>query len=248
MGRSGRRLLATLLLVLFVGGTVAHADSILLRVRDVPEHGLVVAPVDLTGAARWCKIAAVTPESVRAVDANDRLVPCQFVPDPDFDGSERLAGTVVLQLPPGSDGQLRLSFDGNGKPTAPPFDGTVRTKNYGVVHQADRLGGFPSKITFAESGKVFDSLRWHDRTYHAEQGSYRLIDDGEAKVRTGCRRAAVHGRSRGRTLSARQGTSPQANLRPSINGSTSTTGRWFMSPRSRNSRNHSPGKSGTSWN
>jgi len=182
MGRSGRRLLATLLLVLFVGGTVAHADSILLRVRDVPEHGLVVAPVDLTGAARWCQIAAVTPEDVRVIDPNDRQVPCQFVPDPDFDGSERIAGTVVLQLPPGSDGQLRLSFDGNGKPTAPPFDGTVRTKNYEVVHQADRLGGFPSKITFAGSGKVFDSLRWHDRTPHAELGGYRLIDDGEAKV------------------------------------------------------------------
>ncbi len=183
MRRSRRlRFLTTLFLLLFAGGAVSTADEVLLQVHDVPDHGLVVSHVDLTDAARWCKTGKVNPKNIRAIDANDREVVFQFVPDPDFDSKQRIAGTVVLRLPPDSDGRLRLSLEGDVKPTAPPFDGTVRTKNYEVVHQADQLGGFPSRIAFPKSGKVFDSLRWHDRTYHAEQGGYRLIDDREAKV------------------------------------------------------------------
>ncbi len=175
------RLLATLTLLFLVCCTAAHADDILLQVRDVPQHGLIVSHVDLTGAARWCKTGDVATQNLRAIDANDREVPLQFVPDPNFHPAERIAGTIVLKLPANSDGRLRLALDAKQKATI-PFDGTVRTENCEVVHRTDQLGGFPSKIAFAESDKVFDSLRWHDRIHHGEQGGYRLIDDKAAHV------------------------------------------------------------------
>jgi hypothetical protein len=173
---------APLTILMLACHSAACADDILLQVRDIPQHGLVVAPVDLTEAVQWCKAGEVVAKRVQAVDENDRQVPCQFVPDPGFDSAQHVGGTVVLKLPSDSSGRLRLVLQGTEQGTSEPFNGTVRTKNYEVVHNAAKLGGLPSKITFTESGKVFDSLRWHDRTHHKEQGGYRLIDEREAKV------------------------------------------------------------------
>ena len=176
------RHIALLLLLLLSVGAVTSADDVLLQVDDIPQHGLVVAPVDLTEAIQWCKAGKVAAERVQAVTENGHQIPCQFVPDPDFDPAKHVAGTVVLKLPSDSSGRLRLVFEGSTQSTSESFDGTVRTKNYEVVHHPEQLGGFPSRIKFNESGKIFDSLRWHDRTHHKEQGGYRLIDDRKAKV------------------------------------------------------------------
>ncbi len=176
------RVVAALSLSLFIALAPAKADEVVVHVADVPAHGLVLSRVDLSGAARWCKLDNIAASGIEAVDFHGRQVPCQLVPDPSPDGAPRLQGTLLLKLPPGSPASLRLSFKAAAQAAEPPFDGTVRTKYSEVVHSAGKLGGFPSRITFRESGKVFDSLRWHDRTYHAEQGSYRLIDDGEPKV------------------------------------------------------------------
>ena len=174
--------IAAHLVLLLVSVAAARAGDLLLQVRDIPEHGLVVSHVDLTQAIQWCEISEVAAPSIRAIDTNGEEVPFQFIPDPDFHPPQHAAGTAVLQLPEGSDGRIRLSFSNATSAPPTPFDGTVRTKHCEVLHTGDKLGGFPAKITFADSGKVFDSLRWHDRTYHKEQGGYRLIDDREAKV------------------------------------------------------------------
>ena len=52
----GRMLPAIGLILLLLGESSDHAraDDVLLSIDDVPSHGLVVARVDLTGAARWC--------------------------------------------------------------------------------------------------------------------------------------------------------------------------------------------------
>ncbi len=169
-------------LLLLVLAAASRADEILLEYRDVPDHGLVVSHVDLTFAAGWCNLDGIAAERARAVDATGQDVPCQFVPDPDFDEVLNAAGTVILQHPPEAEGQLRLRFDKDLEPSAASFDGTVSTKNYEIVQTPDRLGGLPSKVTFTPSGKVFDSLRWHDRTYNLGQGGYLLLNDREAKV------------------------------------------------------------------
>ncbi|MFH1922565.1 MAG: hypothetical protein ABIP48_22105, partial [Planctomycetota bacterium] len=141
---------STLLLVVL---THARADHVLLLVDNAPADGLVVSTADLTGAARWCKLDAVAPEGIRAVAVVDgREVPFHFVPAADYDPRERIAGTVIVQLPETSDGRLRLEFTSAEKPRAEPWDGTVATPAYVVKHDAKKLGGLPSTITFPKTG------------------------------------------------------------------------------------------------
>jgi len=64
----------------------------------------------------------------------------------------------------------------------PPWDGTVTTPAYSVVHDPQRQGGLPSKITFAGSGKVFEGFRWNNRVHHRESGSWCACDDAQATV------------------------------------------------------------------
>ena len=170
-------------LLLLAAFGFARADDVLLLVDEAPADGLVVARVDLTGAVRWGKIEAVAPQGIRAfAGKGEQPIPFQFVPDVDYDPQERVAGTVVLQLPEGSDGRLRLAFE-SAEPKGPEaWDGTVTTPAFTVKHEATKLGGFPSQITFPASGKVFDGFRWNDRVYDREMGWFGLCNDPEPKL------------------------------------------------------------------
>ncbi len=164
---------------------VAEADDALLLVDDVPSDGLVVGHVDLTSAARWCKLGPIRPKGIEAVQTvGNSKIPFQFVPDEDFDPQTRVAGTVILQLPEGSLGRLRLRLKPDAADDVPPkaWDGVVATPSFEVTHSAEKLGGLPSRIEFTSSGKVFDTLRWHDRTYHRELGGFNVIHDPRPTV------------------------------------------------------------------
>ncbi|MGM0490593.1 MAG: DUF6259 domain-containing protein [Planctomycetota bacterium] len=144
----------------------------------------MVSHVDLTRAAEWCDKKRVEPRGLGAVSADGRQLPFQFVPDFNYDATEHIAGTVVMKLPPDAPHRIRLVFDGTAASPSEQFDGTVRTEHYELVQAADQLGGMPSTITFRETEKEFETLSWHDRVHHAEQGSYRLINDRKATVET----------------------------------------------------------------
>jgi hypothetical protein len=170
----------------------ARGDDVLLVVDPPPADGLVVAPVDLTGAARWGKIDAVSPDGIRAfAGKGNEAAPFQFVPDVDFDARERIAGTVVLELPQGSDGRVRLRFTSAqpGKPAPPAataqeqaWDGTVTTPAFTVKHDPKKQGGLPSAITFTATGKRFDNFRWNDRVYDRDKGWFGLANDPRPSV------------------------------------------------------------------
>lgn len=177
-------LLTVSVLVVANSGT-ARADDVVLLVNDAPSDGLVVGHVDLTAAARWCKLGPIRPGSIEAVqEADDLKIPFQFVPDADFDPQTRLAGTVVLRLPEGGRGRLRLRLKPKVSDDDPAeaWDGTVRTPSFLVTHTGEKLGGLPSRIEFASSGKVFDTLRWHDRAFHRELGGFNVIHDLKPSV------------------------------------------------------------------
>ena len=181
----GRMLPAIGLILLLLGEFSDHAraDDVLLSIEDVPSHGLVVARVDLTEAARWCKTGAVDAAGISAAArAGGQAVPFQFVPDEDFDGQNRIAGTVVLRLPEGSDTEVRLTFDKAESAAEKDFDGTVTTPSFVVKHDAGRMGGLPSSVTFPATGKVFENLLWSDRPHHPDVGGFLFRDDPQPKV------------------------------------------------------------------
>jgi len=176
------RFLPWALAALLIAAATAPAEEVLISVRDVPSDGLVAGAVDLTGAAAWCKLGPVEPAAIRATTADGGVtVPIEFVPGDGFDPTRRVVGTLIARLPRGGDRLLRLKFDG-AVPEFKPFDGTVTTPSYVIKHDAKRLGGLPWSIGFAGSEKVFETLRWADRLYHRELGSFTLAGDAEARV------------------------------------------------------------------
>ena len=164
---------------------IVRADDVVLLVDDVPSDGLVLGHVDLTAAAQWCKLGPIRPSSIEAVDwTDDSRIPFQFVPDADFDPQTRVAGTVVLRLPERSRERRRLRLKPNASDggSAKAWDGIVATPSCSITHSGEKLAGLPSRIEFASSGKVFDTIRWHDRTHHRELGGFNVIDDPEPTV------------------------------------------------------------------
>ncbi len=176
-----RHIISSLVVTLLLVGTLrlARADGVLLLVDDPPAHGLVVARVDLTGAARWCEVEAVVPEGIRAREAQgDRPVPFQFVPDVDFDARKRVAGTTVLQLPKGSDGRVRLQFTDARAPDDEAIRGIRPTLAPSVMAGVTIGQGeaFVSDVRF-QTGKRFHDFRWNDRVYDRELGWFGLAND-----------------------------------------------------------------------
>ena len=156
-----------------------RADDVVLRFDHVPESGLVVADVDLTAAARWCGVAAVTPAGIRAADGGVGTL--QFIPDADFDPRQRVRGVLVARLPGGGSARLGLQF-GPGEPNPETSDGRSRRLGLEIVHDPAKQGGLPSRLVFRGTGKALESIRWQDRTYHAQHGAFRIADDPQPQV------------------------------------------------------------------
>jgi hypothetical protein len=160
------------------------APAIELLIQDPPSHGLIAAHLDLTAAARQSKALPVIPEAFQAL-SNGQPIPVQFVPDPDFDDQERIAGTLLLRYPRSTNGRVRLMLgsrattDNDGQ----IWDGTVKTPHVVVTHDARRLGGFPSQLRFTATDKLLQGFGWNDRLYHRELGRFDLRHDPQARVR-----------------------------------------------------------------
>lgn len=168
-------------LLLFLAPAFAQADAIVLQWRGATQPGVAVAEVDLTAAARLAKVGPVAPAGLSAVDQAGRPVVVQFVPAPDFHPSDRAVGSLLVASSADLK-ELHLRFS-EAKSAARPFDGTVETRFYRVTHDRKKMGGLPSQIEWrGASQKRFDTLRWHDRIYTKEAGSYDLRNDSEAQV------------------------------------------------------------------
>ena len=140
-----KTLLLLVPVLLLVGSVSALGDDMLLIVEKPPADGLVVAQVDLTAAARYCNLVA-DPAVLQATTVVDgKQVPIQLIPDEDFQSQNHCSGTVVIQLPPASDGRVRLKIASTAVPTK-PWDGIVRLPGVSLRHDAKQQGGFPSEI------------------------------------------------------------------------------------------------------
>jgi hypothetical protein len=170
-----------LLFIVLAIPSAGLSDEVVLLVDDASPDGLVTARVDLTAAVRRCGKTPVRPGGIRAVADDGQAVPFQFVPDADFDPTARAAGTIVAKLAKSGPARLRLQFGPEAdKPGA--WNGVVATPAYTVTHDPKRMGGLPWKITFAGSGKTFQTPRWNNRLHHKELGSSCVCDDPKAHV------------------------------------------------------------------
>jgi hypothetical protein len=163
-----------------------HADGVLVTFRDVPDSGPTIARVDLTAAAGYAKLGPVEASAIRLTRTSDgQPATLQFIPDPDYDPTSRIAGTVVAHLECEAEVELKLSLgDRAAQPSesVSDFSGTVSTPFYTVEHRREAQGGLPSQIAFPKTGKVFENFRWQDRVHHPERGGYQFRDDQEATV------------------------------------------------------------------
>jgi len=147
----------TLIVVLAATGLLAapaaRTAEILVTADDVPAGGLVAARVDLTAAARWCKLGSVAAERLYAVNAADgKDVPSQFVADPDFHDTDHVAGTLLARLPAAGPARLILRLRSNDRGELAGakdalWDGVVTTLAYIVEHDAHKQGGLPWRVT-----------------------------------------------------------------------------------------------------
>lgn len=79
-----------------------------------------------------------------------------------------------IRPPAAGPGALQVSRDGGVITVAGPY--------YRVVHDPAKNGGLPSLIELRPSGKVFDSLVFHDRVWTRLTGGFELGDDPEPSV------------------------------------------------------------------
>ncbi len=176
-----------LLLILIPAGPARGLDDndILISIKNVPEHGLALAHVDLTEAAALAEIKAVVPENLLAVAGDGLTVPFIFIPDTDFHPSKRVAGTIVCRPNATKPVTLRLRIsEKSSKPqTGPEWNGTVKTGSYTVTHATKGSGGFPTQISFPKTGKTLKQLQWHDRLHSKTPGGFHLRGDARAQAR-----------------------------------------------------------------
>jgi hypothetical protein len=166
-------------LICLTGMAMAQTPMALVVIRHAPSHGCVMAKVDFSAIVQRKAISSLTPSDLRAQLSDGRSIPVQFVPDDE----RALSGWLFLRLPSGGDWTVWLRVgqgardEGRGE-----RNGTVRTKHFTVVHDAKRMGGLPSRIVFAETGKTFDTFVWNDRVHHRDLGSFHLRNDSNPKV------------------------------------------------------------------
>ncbi len=148
----------------------AAEGPLVLVVRDAPAHGVVVARAAFPGPPQAAKAA------LRAAAADGKPVPFQWIPRGEN------TGTVVAKMPGGGDWVLTLHPGVEAATEAALEEGAVRTEHFSLRSDNGAMGGLPSELVFAESGKRFSDFVWNDRVFVREQGSFHLRYDPEART------------------------------------------------------------------
>ncbi len=164
-----------------LAGPRLTAEDVWLLIDAPPHVQLVTARVDLSPVLKWSGRSVITATGVRATSEAGDAIPLQFVPDPDFDGTSRARGMLVLRPHGAGPQRLRVTFEA-AEDANQTWDGSIQGPGYSVLHTAGRAGGMPSRIVFSEGGKVVETMHWNNRLYHQDLGGFLLTEDPEASV------------------------------------------------------------------
>ena len=188
-----------LLLPILLAAAVCAQPAGFLAVRVSVPSGLtsgtlpVLASADLSAVRAALGGAQPKPGLVGATETvAGRVVPlfCQL--DVVDDTHVRLA----CLLPAGPAGERLIRVMPNTPSLAPPGPGvmkvecqgqtvTIANADYTITHDPAKNGGLPSKIAFAQTGKVFDTFQLNDRLHSKQEGvgGFRLNEDRAPEVR-----------------------------------------------------------------
>jgi len=161
---------------LWIAGCVlCSAEQVLVEISDVPSDGFVVCPLDVTSAANWLGVERLDGAEFFH---GDKKVDAVFVP-----GDSPLRGTFVAVLPNDvpRGGGVRLRVANTDNVTFPPPSASVVAIPPLVVFIAEKQGGLPSSISFA-NGKNSQAMRWHDRLYDPVTQGWNITNDNDASV------------------------------------------------------------------
>ncbi|MFA0784669.1 hypothetical protein, partial [Fervidibacter sacchari] len=130
-------------------------------VRNAPAHGVVMVKVDLSQILKRLGAKPLQSTSLQAQLSDGRKIPTQFASESE---NEPAKGWLLLKLPKGGNWTVQLRVgQGTRDMGQGEQNGTIRTKHFTIAHEAKRMGGLPSRIVFAETGKTFDTFGWYDR-------------------------------------------------------------------------------------
>lgn len=185
------RLACALVLALMTPGAFAaeSPDSLLLIVETPPSGGIIARDLDWTPLLKDAS-APFAPKAF--LEQGDGLTPLLLQYNARDGGAGRLLLRVPADIPPGA--RIRLYSDGGPEGAPPPPEARVSavsengviTINNGVVetvHDPTVMAGLPSKVTFLETGRMFEDYFFNDRLYHPDTGPFGLRFDTQPEVR-----------------------------------------------------------------
>ncbi len=183
-----RRTTILALFVLMTCTAAVRSEQPLLLLDRAPRGNLALVHVDLTAAVQRGDIDARRLPRLQASNAaNDASLPAQFIPAPGATGSAASStpvteGMLVLQVPPGFQGPVRLMEDQAQSTPISAGGGEVDTAACRIAYDPLKMAGFPSRIQFGKTRKDFQNFAWNDRLHHQELGGFLLRNDKQASV------------------------------------------------------------------
>lgn len=170
------------LCVLMLTHTALALPAIKLHVTDVPEDGLVVAPLSLDSIKT--EISIVNPLSLTpVVTVQGKAVPAQWIPDPDFSAIHP-HGTMLMKSPVDSSFEASVQFLEHSPPGQEmPATAKINTGLVTYSFDVSRSGFFPDSIRINASKLVLDGFHWNDRLYDKKTGEYFLRMDKNSSIK-----------------------------------------------------------------
>ncbi|MFO7973059.1 MAG: DUF6259 domain-containing protein [Candidatus Hydrogenedentota bacterium] len=164
-------------------------DYLLLVVETPPSDGIIARDLEL---GQFIEDLSSPAAPKAFLEQGDQLAPLLVQFNTRKEEPDRLLIRVPENIASGA--RIRL-YPSNGPEGTPPLPKVtlaaestngVITVNNGIVtavHDPTTNGGLPSKITFLDTGKVFEGYFFNDRIYNKETGAFSIRHDTQPETR-----------------------------------------------------------------
>mgnify|MGYP005839163985 FL=1 len=176
--------------ILWMGSGRVPAEDALILLDPPVSAGPAILEVRLGAVAARCGWEPDWYRRLQVESPDGRAIPSQFCPAPRMDDPNADltvppgdgSGTLFLDLPDPAPDRLivRPASDGAASTDTAGFDGHVDNPHFAATHLRER-GGFFSSLRIRSADKDFP-VRFADRVYHRDWGSFLPASDAEAEI------------------------------------------------------------------